>query len=121
MSELVHLYDVVKEDSTLESKTADEDKRKGSKSDSSKEVSGRRSRGEEGMEGVGRRGAEKTEGAVKTEGAITCNSAEMVREKQPISRSSNGETKLVVCLVRNPPNSKDFVAVFNNICAPYAH
>ena len=71
MSELVHLYDVVVEDSDVESKT-DSRAVNSQSSDVDKKADGCR----EGME------LAVSSAAKPREGAITCNSTEMIREKQ---------------------------------------
>ena len=71
MSELVHLYDVVVEDSDTDSRTVNDQ--------SSSNVDKK-----EGLAGGSHEEMEMTvsSAAKPTEGAITCNSTEMIREKQ---------------------------------------
>ena len=90
MAEMVHLYDVVQEDSPQElgTDTAQVKSKSQSKDSGSEETSGHHREGLEGMEAA----ASVAHGP--REGAITCNSTEMVREK---CSSSNGE---MVCIVQ---------------------
>ena len=77
MSELVHLYDVVVEDSDsdVDSKS-DSTATNGQSSDVVKEKKGSTDGSREGME------LAVSSAAKPREGAITCNSTEMIREKQ---------------------------------------
>ena len=86
MTEMVHLYDVVQEagEPSIESKL-DSTPSKGqssSENDCGKEMTDHES---VRMEGAAMSSTEKP---TKSEGAIMCNSTEMVREKHP---NSNGE------------------------------
>lgn len=87
---MVHLYDVVQEESTLEltTDTTQVKSKPHSEDSGSEETSGNRPADLEGMEAAG------SVAQGPKEAAVTCNSMEMVREK---CSSSNGEMIYVAC------------------------
>ena len=90
MAEMVHLYDVVREESALElsTDTAQSKSKSRSEDGGSKEMSDHHPAGLEGVEAVA------SVALGPREGAVTCNSVEMVREK---CSSRNGEMVCGTC------------------------